>query len=53
MVSLGRPPSRRERIDRGEGSEVDVDEEAGNFFVDERYRRKRPDWTYDDAEPDP
>jgi NADH:ubiquinone oxidoreductase subunit F (NADH-binding) len=32
---------------------VDFDEEAGNFVVDERYRRKQPDWTYDDAEPDP
>lgn len=30
---------------------VDFDEEAGDFLVDERYRHKRPDWTYaDEAE---
>jgi NADH-quinone oxidoreductase subunit F len=27
---------------------VDFDEVAGQFVLDERYRRKRPDWTYDD-----
>jgi NADH-quinone oxidoreductase subunit F len=30
---------------------VDFDEEAGDFIYDERYRHKRPDWTYaDEAE---
>jgi NADH-quinone oxidoreductase subunit F len=27
---------------------VDYDEEAGRFLYDERYARKRPDWTYAD-----
>jgi NADH:ubiquinone oxidoreductase subunit F (NADH-binding) len=27
---------------------VDFDEEAGDFLYDERYGRKRPDWTYAD-----
>jgi NADH-quinone oxidoreductase subunit F len=31
---------------------LDFDEEAGEFVLDERYRRKRPDWTYDE-EPEP
>jgi NADH-quinone oxidoreductase subunit F len=31
---------------------LDFDEEAGEFVFDERYRHKRPDWTYDD-EPEP
>jgi NADH-quinone oxidoreductase subunit F len=31
---------------------LDFDEEAGEFVFDERYRRKRPDWTYED-EPEP
>jgi NADH-quinone oxidoreductase subunit F len=30
---------------------VDFDQEAGDFVLDERYRRKRPDWTYEDTEP--
>jgi NADH-quinone oxidoreductase subunit F len=28
---------------------VDFDEGAGRFLFDDRYRRKRPDWTYADA----
>src|SRR5918999_3782945 len=28
---------------------VDFDEEAGDFIYDERYRFKRPDWTYADG----
>jgi NADH-quinone oxidoreductase subunit F len=30
---------------------VDFDERAGDFVYDERYRLKRPDWTYADEEP--
>jgi NADH:ubiquinone oxidoreductase subunit F (NADH-binding) len=29
---------------------VDFDETNGRFIYDERYRRKRPDWTYDEGE---
>jgi NADH:ubiquinone oxidoreductase subunit F (NADH-binding) len=29
---------------------VDFDERAGDFIYDERYRYKRPDWTYDNNE---
>jgi NADH:ubiquinone oxidoreductase subunit F (NADH-binding) len=31
---------------------VDLDEEAGRFRFDERYARKRPDWTYASADRD-
>lgn len=30
---------------------VDFDQEAGEFQFDTEYRRKRPDWTYEDAKP--
>ncbi|MGH2671556.1 MAG: NADH-ubiquinone oxidoreductase-F iron-sulfur binding region domain-containing protein [Actinomycetota bacterium] len=30
---------------------VDFDQEAGEFLFDTEYRRKRPDWTYEDAKP--
>jgi hypothetical protein len=30
---------------------VDFDDAAGDFVLDEGYRRKRPDWTYDETEP--
>jgi NADH-quinone oxidoreductase subunit F len=30
---------------------LDYDETAGRFIYDERYRHKRPDWTYEDPQP--